>query len=186
MLAYRDGDAAAFDALYARHRGPVYRFLRRQTAGVAVADELFQDVWMAVINARTRYEVSAKFTTWLYRIAHHRLVDHYRASGRLVAFESPLPEDEDGTPLDSIDPDAETPEQHVLRRETTEHLVAAIEALPPAQREAFLLAADGELTVADIARVTGVPFETAKSRLRYAYARLRQVLSDSRACTTKT
>lgn len=178
MLAYRDGEAAAFDALYARHRGPVYRYLLRQCAGRAQADELFQEVWLAVVRARSGYEVAAKFTTWLYRIAHNRLVDHYRATGRLAEFETALPVDETGESIDIADEKKATPEESSLRQEVVAQLVAAVEALPLAQREAFVLAAEGELSVEQIARATGVPFETAKSRLRYANARLRQLLVD--------
>jgi RNA polymerase sigma factor (sigma-70 family) len=78
------GDAAAFDALYARHKGGVYRYLLRQCRQGGVADELFQDVWMNLIRARASYAPTAKFTTWLYRMAHNRLVDHYRASAHLT------------------------------------------------------------------------------------------------------
>lgn len=81
MLAYRDGDASAFETLYARHRARVFRFVLRSVPSLGVAEELFQDVWMKVIEARTRYAPSAKFTTWLYTIAHHRLVDHWRKRG---------------------------------------------------------------------------------------------------------
>ena len=83
MLAYAAGDAAAFDTLYARHKGGVYRYLLRQCRQGGVADELFQDVWMNLIRARASYVPSAKFTTWLYRLAHNRLIDHYRASGQV-------------------------------------------------------------------------------------------------------
>ena len=86
MLAYRDGDAAAFEVLYARHRGRLFRYLLHQCARREQADEMFQEVWMSVIRARSGYEVSAKFTTWLFRIAHNRLIDGYRARGRLAAF----------------------------------------------------------------------------------------------------
>src|SRR5712691_7818817 len=82
MLAYAAGDAAAFDALYARHKGGVYRYLLRQCRQAGVADELFQDVWMNLIRSRASYTPTAKFTTWLYRIAHNRLIDHYRACGQ--------------------------------------------------------------------------------------------------------
>ena len=68
MLAYAHGDAAAFDALYARHRGGVYRYLLRHCGNAGVADELFQDVWMNVIRARATYTPSAKFATWLYTL----------------------------------------------------------------------------------------------------------------------
>src|SRR5437588_12187066 len=82
MLAYAAGDAAAFDALYARHKGHVYRYLLRQCRQGVAVDELFQDVWMNLIRARGSYTPSAKFATYLYRLAHNRLIDHYRASGR--------------------------------------------------------------------------------------------------------
>jgi len=84
MLRYGDGDATAFEALYRRHRGPLYRFLLRQVANASTAEELFQDVWMRVVNSRTRYEARAKFTSWMYTIAHNRLMDFYRANGRAM------------------------------------------------------------------------------------------------------
>src|SRR5437764_7756333 len=96
MLAYAAGDAAAFDALYTRHKGGVYRYMLRHCGERAIADELFQEVWMNVIRARDSYAPTALFTTWLYRIAHNRIVDHWRARGvnQEVAvdddYESPL------------------------------------------------------------------------------------------------
>src|SRR5258706_15025139 len=80
MLAYARGRAAAFDSLYARHKGGVYRYLLRHCGNAGTADELFQDVWMNAIRARERYAPTAKFATWLYTLAHHRLVDYWRAS----------------------------------------------------------------------------------------------------------
>jgi RNA polymerase sigma-70 factor (ECF subfamily) len=76
MLAYAAGDAAAFDAIYARHKGGVYRYLLRQCRDVGIAEQLFQDVWMNLIRVRTTYQPSAKFNTWLYTLAHNRLVDY--------------------------------------------------------------------------------------------------------------
>ena len=78
MNRYRDGDAHAFEVLYTRHKGPLYRYLLRQCGAAALAEELFQDVWMKLIRARERYETRAKFTTYLYHLAHNRLIDHYR------------------------------------------------------------------------------------------------------------
>ena len=101
MLAYAAGDAAAFDALYARHKGGVYRYLLRHCGHAGVADELFQDVWMNVIRARARYVPSAKLTTWLYRIAHNRLIDHWRATGH-VELVTHGPNDDIDDPLDRL------------------------------------------------------------------------------------
>ena len=97
MLAYRDGDAAAFEALYARHRAKLFRYLLRQCGRREQADEMFQEIWMSVIRARSNYEVTAKFTTWLYRIAHNRLVDSYRAAGRQAEFEKDVVDEQGET-----------------------------------------------------------------------------------------
>jgi RNA polymerase sigma-70 factor (ECF subfamily) len=163
MLAYAAGDAAAFDALYARHKGGVYRYLLRQCRQGGVADELFQDIWMNLIRGRTSYAPTAKFTTWLYRIAHNRLIDHYRTSGQVM--------------LVSADDDAHVDAVGAI---LGERLKSAVAALPAAPREAFLLQQEGGLSLAEIAELTGVGVETIKSRLRYALNKLRSDLSDLR------
>lgn len=185
MLAYRDGDAAAFEAIYARHRGRLFRYLLHQCGRREQADEMFQEIWMSVIRARSGYEVSAKFTTWLYRIAHNRLIDGFRARGRLAEFEVDAGDangdgDGDGDLPDCPASACEQPERLLERAQLAGRLITAIEALPAPQREAFLLAAEGGLTVEEIGNATGTGFETAKSRLRYAYARLRAELGDLR------
>lgn len=179
MLDYRDGDAAAFDALYARHRSRLYRYLLHQCGRRELADEMFQEIWMSVIRIRSGYEVSAKFTTWLFRIAHNRLIDSFRSRGRLAEFEVAA-NDAEGDAPDCPAPSCEQPERLLERAHLAGRLVAAVEALPAAQREAFLLAAEGGLTVEEIGKATGTGFETAKSRLRYAYSRLRSELGDLR------
>ena len=177
MLAYAAGDVAAFDALYARHKGGVYRYLLRQCRQNGVADELFQDVWMNLIRARSSYAPTAKFTTWLYRLAHNRLIDHYRASGHLTLVSA---DDEAHADAIAALPGARSDDPRVRaeNRELGERLRAAVAALPPAQRETFLLQQEGGLSLAEIAAVTGVGTETVKSRLRYAVAKLRGDLVD--------
>jgi RNA polymerase sigma-70 factor (ECF subfamily) len=180
MLAYAAGDAAAFDALYRRHKGGVYRYLVRQCGSAATADELFQDVWMNVIRARASYAATAKFTTWLYRIAGNRLVDHWRARGR-VEFVSADPVDENADPLAAIPgPRNDEPETRAATAEIGVRLRNAVSALPSAQRDAFLLHQEGGLELAEIAALTGAGVETVKSRIRYALARLRLELGDLR------
>jgi RNA polymerase sigma-70 factor (ECF subfamily) len=177
MLAYAAGDAAAFDVLYARHKGGVYRYLLRQCRQGGVADELFQDVWMNLIRTRASYAPTAKFTTWLYRLAHNRLIDHYRASSHLTLVSA---DDEAHEDAIAALPGArgDDPRVRAENRELGERLRAAVAALPPAQREAFLLQQEGGLSLAEIAAVTGVGTETVKSRLRYALAKLRGDLVD--------
>ena len=178
MQRYAAGDAGAFDLLYARHKGGSYRYLVRHCGNAATADELFQDVWMSVIRVRASYAPSAKFTTWLYRIAHNRLVDHWRASG-LVEFVSTDPDDDEPDPLAAIPgPRGAEPEVRVAAREQAARLARALARLPPAQRDAFLLQQEGGLDLSEIAALTGTGVETVKSRLRYAVAKLRVELQD--------
>jgi len=177
MLAYAAGDASAFDALYARHKGGVYRYLARQCRQAGIADELFQDVWMNLIRARASYAPTAKFTTWLYRLAHNRMIDHFRSSGHLTLVSSDDEAHEDAV-IALPAARASEPEPRAQNRELGERLRAAVAALPPAQREAFLLQQEGELSLAEIAALTGVGMETVKSRLRYAVSKLRAELAD--------
>ena len=167
MLAYAAGDAMAFEQLYARHRGKLYRYLLRRLRDNALADELFQDVWQRVIAARAGWVPDAGFATWLYTIAHHRLGDHWRA----LKHRPPAPEDADLRTARLADPD--TPERVLSEFERRRELQLALDALPEEQREVLLLRLEQELTLEEIGDVTGVGRETVKSRLRYAMDKLR-------------
>jgi len=176
MNRYRDGDAHAFEVLYARHKGPLYRYLLRQCGAAALAEELFQDVWMRLIKARERYEARAKFTTWLYTLAHNRLIDYYRRAktGVPISYD----DDPDEPLIEQVaDNAAREPDNELERRRLGQRLLAQIAALPEAQREAFLLREESGLSLEQIAKATGVNAETAKSRLRYALTKLRQGLT---------
>jgi RNA polymerase sigma factor (sigma-70 family) len=176
MLAYRDGDAPAFEVLYGRWRGRLYRYLAHQTAGAA--DELFQDIWLRVVNARAGYEATARFSTWLFRIAHNRLMDHYRARSRAIVD---LADDPEADPAEHLAaPEHESPPVMLERREAARHILDCLAALPPLQRAAFLMAEESEMSLEEIARATGVGRETVKSRLRYAQDRLRRCLAGVR------
>src|SRR5260221_8294895 len=144
MLAYAGGDAAAFETLYARHKGPLFRFVLRSVKARGEAEELFQDVWMRAIEARARYRPEAKFTTWLYTIAHNRLVDHWRAKGLALVS---LDDEEHGAGEPVAPPSAE-PHANLEASRTAARLSEAIAALPLAQREAFLLHMEVHLTAA--------------------------------------
>ncbi len=175
MAAYRDGNAAAFETLYTRHKGGLFRYFRRQCRSPSEAEELFQDVWTNLIRARVRYSVEAKFTTYLYRIAHNRLIDHYRRAASGV----PLSYGDDPEVVESMPAAAgDQPEARYLARVQVERFQALLVELPEAQREAFLLHEDGGMSVDEIAEATAVNRETAKSRLRYAVARLRRGMQD--------
>lgn len=177
MLRYRDGDAAAFEALYARHKGGLYRYILRQCGNWAHAEELFQEVWMSLIRARNRYRVEAKFATYLYRVAHNRVIDYYRREKGRVPFSF---DEEDCAGAENIAAgETDQPERQAAGREQAARLLEALARLPEAQREAFLLHEEGGLSVEEIAAATGVDREAAKSRLRYALAKLRESLRET-------
>ena len=174
MLAYRDGDAAAFEALYGRYRTRLYRHLAYQCSDARLAEELYQDIWLKVVNARAGYEPLAKFSTWLYRIAHHRLLDHYRQRSRHVAELFDGSTDPDDLPA----ADCADPARQFERSDLASRLTRALADLPAPQREAFLLAEEGGLSLEEIAAATATGRETVKSRLRYAVGKLRLSLQD--------
>ena len=173
MLAYASGDARAFETLYGRHKGALYRYVLRSVKTGGEAEELFHDVWLRAIEARARYTPQAKFTTWLYTIAHNRLVDHWRTRGLTV-----VSADEDESVPEPAAPPSSQPHLQLEARRTLERLAAALAALPLAQREAFLLHQEAGLGPAEIAQATGANEEAAKSRLRYAMSKLKEAIGD--------
>ncbi len=187
MQAWIAGRLPAFETLYARHKGPLYRYLMRHTRDRELADDLFQETWGRLIGARQRYEPRAKFQTFLFTLAHNLFIDHCRrARVRPVSASSlPLPplDDEDdsgdGRGIASIRaPEPQQPERRAEAEEIAARLRTALDSLPPEQRDVFLLYEETGLTLEEIAHVTGVGAETAKSRLRYAVAKLRAAMSD--------
>jgi len=177
MAAYQGGDARSFALLFGRYERQVFRFLRRSLGDAAAADDLLQEVWLAVVRNAAGYAPRAKFTTWLFTIARSKLIDHWRAARPMVSLDEEAANDPDEALVDSIAAGPEVqPDVQVMSRAQAQAFVAAVEALPVAQREAFLLHVEGEMTVEEVAQATGVGFETAKSRLRYAFSRLRAAM----------
>ncbi len=182
MLAYAQGDAGAFDALYARHRGGLYRYCLRHLGNAGLADEVFQDIWMNVVRVRESYVPTARFATWLYTLAHNRIVDRWRAGGRATLVS--IDDEDDEAPLREAErvraARGDEPEVRAAAGEIGARIAAALASLPAEQRDAFLLQYEGGHSLAGIAEITGAGQETVKSRLRYATNKLRSVLADLR------
>lgn len=178
MLAYARGELRAFETLYSRHRAALYRYLLRQARDPEVTNDLFQEVWSRVIVNRARYEPRAKFRTFLFTLAHNCFIDHCRRSKARPGGSSI--DDADAADLlpadDNVRPDAK-----LERAEAAARYRAALAALPPEQRDVYLLHEESDLSLDEIARVTGVGAETAKSRLRYAVGKLKAALAAAEA-----
>ena len=156
--------------LYGRHKDPVYRYLLRRCGHAEAAEDVFQEVWGKIIKARESYRPTAKFTTYLYRVAHNCFIDYIRRNKRHAGNTSLEPE--------LYGDDGETLEMATERSLARERLEVALAGLPEEQRDAFLLREEGGLSVDDIAAVTGCNRETAKSRLRYAVNKLREAIDE--------
>jgi len=169
MLAFAGGTSDAFEVLYERYRKPLYRYLYHAVGNKAAADDLYQDVWSRIIASRQKFSRGNGFKRWAFRIAHNRLVDHWRALGRQPGME--------GEALETLpDETGQGPDETLERGQQAERLRAALMQLPPDQREAFLLQQEAGLSLADIAERESVGRETIKSRLRYAVGKLRGIL----------
>ncbi len=169
MLRYKEGDAAAFEILYHRHSTALYRYLLGLCRQREVAEDVFQDAWNKIVNARHSYRPTAKFRTFLFRVAHNCFIDHVRRNKRHLSVPSADP--------DNYVSEEELPETSTEKSLARRRLDKALGSLPEDQRDAFLLHEEGGLSIQHIAQVTGVNRETAKSRLRYAFSKLRQQLS---------
>ena len=170
MLRYCDGDVVAFETLYRRHNDALYRYLLRLCRQPQQAEDVFQEVWSKIIKARANYRPTAKFSTFLYRVAHNCFIDHVRRNKRHTHFVVAEP---DHQPDPGDEPDIQA-ERALARR----RLLAALDDLPDEQREVFLLYEEAGLGLDEIASITDCNRETAKSRLRYANNKLRAAIGE--------
>ncbi len=170
MRRYRAGDTEAFAVLYERHRAPLFRFVYRSVNNQAIAEELFQEIWIKLIDARHRYKVTARFQTYLYRIAQNRLIDYYRSCRQQTSLDAETaPELRDDNAAEGF--------ASAAASEGEQALAQAIATLPMDQRTALLLQAERGMTLDEIAQLCGVGRETIKSRLRYAMTKLRNTIN---------
>ena len=170
MLRYKDGDNGAFDTLYRRHNDALYRYLLRLCRHRDSAEDIFQEAWGKIIKARDSYRPTAKFTTFLYRVAHNCFIDHVRRNRR-------------HTHTIDIEPDSQAdpgdqPEMLTERCLARRRLDLALRSLPDEQRDVFLLREEAGLSLDQIATITGSHREAAKSRLRYAVKKLRAAIDE--------
>ena len=172
MLNFTNGDMSSFEELYARHRDPLFRYLLRQVNNHhATAEEVFQEVWSSIITSSKKYQATAKFSTYLYKIAHNRAVDFYRRSSvRLV--------DPDDCETDDLQGKFVDPSQQSIIDDCMDLLKSLIQSLPFDQRNTFLLRQESNHSLDEIAEITSSTYEATKSRLRYAIKKLRKKLSD--------
>ena len=165
MKQYAAGNASAFEDLYERYKGPLYRYFQRQVRDTPTVNDLYQGSWEKLIKARTRYNPAAPFRAWLFRIAHNHMVDHFRRQ----------------RPSEILNPEtmvADTPQPAEAFKASEDHsrFRSALQQLPEEQKNALLLKLEAGLNMEEIGKITGVDKETVKSRIRYATAKLKRTL----------
>jgi RNA polymerase sigma-70 factor (ECF subfamily) len=184
LRRYLAGDMAAFERLYDTHDRRCFDFIRRMLATVdeATVEDLHQEVWLAVARQAASFDESkARFVTWLFTVARNKVMDHFRGSQGVVRLAGDMGEHAEASLDDLADASAIDPERVVHNRQLAAALLQEVQALPYAQREAFVLFAHHQLSLEEVAQITQVGLETAKSRLRYARQTLRTRLAPWRA-----
>jgi RNA polymerase sigma-70 factor (ECF subfamily) len=176
MRRFQAGDAGAFEALVRRHRTVLWNFLLRQVGERARAEELLQETFLRAVKVSAEWQERAKVTTWLFTIARNLALDEARRA--VHRRTEPLEGRDDAPgPIDRAAADDPPPDAAAEGALLRPRLEAALAALPPEQREVFLLREQGGLSFPEIAEATGVPENTVKSRMRYALEGLRRTLA---------
>jgi len=162
------GDQDAFNELYDRFKDALFRYIHRQIGNQEIADEIFQETWLSIHKSRKLFEADLNISSYIFRIAHNKMVDYYRANSKMqysLYDENETLESEasDSIPLDN----------HVHALRGVERLLVLISNLPAHQREVFLLKEESGLSISEISQVMEAGEEATKSRLRYAMKYLR-------------
>jgi RNA polymerase sigma-70 factor, ECF subfamily len=176
MMRVRDGDSVSFGLLLEKHRAPVIHFIYRMVLNQAIAEELAQEAFLRVYRSRGNYEPTAKFTTWLFRIATHLALNWIRDRKNEKNQESL-----DGDPKEGVSRQVAdcqlTIEQSMLRQVRLAEVRSAIEALPAKQRAAVLMHKYQEMEYSQIAKILQCSESAVKSLLFRAYETLRSRLA---------
>lgn len=167
MTAWSRGNRSAFDELYDRYKQPLYSYLIRSCANESLANELFQDVWLRVISRAEAFQHQGRFRSWIFTLAHNRLVDFYRKAENRTTNES----------VDGLTT-TDNPVKQAGNQEQFTRFEQAVSTLPLEQKQAFYLREEGGFAIKEIADIQDITIEAAKSRLRYAYRKLRDVMGE--------
>ncbi len=174
MLLYKQGDNAAFENLYRRYKDVLFRYFIKYCGDSHQSEELYQDVWIKVIKAASRYEPKAKFKTYIFTIAHNTLIDFYRKSKPEIVDTIENAEMNEQSMESTVS--LALPEDEFTLKQKAKLFMQALQDLPASQKEVAILYLEQDLSVQEIAEITQVNMETAKSRLRYAKNKLKAAI----------
>lgn len=192
MVRFQGGDRQAFATLVARHKTAMLTFIFRLVKDRALAEDLAQDVFVRVVQGASAFKHESRFTTWAYSIARNLCIDHLRKSNvrRHASLDQPVATGEEGRETTLSDRLADhrpsaSAERMLVGADIAARVSRAVDALPEEQREVFLLRQLARVPFRDIAQLTGVSENTAKSRMRYALERLQEALAEYQDLATR-
>ena len=170
---YRRGDVGALEELVNRYRRQLFGFILNMAGPGIDADEIFQEVWIRAIKKIDRYR-DRNFLAWLMKIARNLVIDKWRGSKRLVSMEK-----DDGLSIaDKLEAPGPSPAGRAESSDLKKDVKAAIDDLPPEQKEVVLMRLETEIPFKDIARIQGVSINTALARMQYGLRKMREMLHD--------
>ena len=173
MLDYGRDNAMAFDELYHRNKAKLYRYFLRQINQASLAEEFSHEVWLRIINSRKTYIPKARFSTYLFQIAHNCLVDHFRKASTHQEIDC------DDQVIENEPAHGENnPENLIENSRAMQALLKLIHQLPTEQREVYILKEEGDFSIEEIAGIIDENPETVKSRIRYALQKLKAGMRD--------
>lgn len=175
---YLNGDTEAFSVLYEQYRKPLYSYITRSlsgSCGTAAIDDIFQKIWLKVVDNLDKYRNQDKFAAWLFRIARNMIIDYVRQAKIRSANTPLLPEDDCGSELEMIADNSSCGDALLSNAEFTEAFECAVQEISPELREVFLMRMD-DISFKEIAEVQNCSINTALARMQYAIKNLSKKL----------
>lgn len=179
VYLYNRGSNAAFEILYERHKGNLYNFICRIVQDPGMAEDIFQEVFIRIINSSASFKMKSKFTTWAYTIARNLCIDHIRKRNRTdakIIVEKDLDKENRVSLVERVADSSLTPEDNVSSSEIRIYIDEALSRLNPDQKEVFIMREEQGLSFDEIAQICKCSIGTIKSRMRYALENIRRYL----------
>lgn len=179
--AYINGDEKSFEALLARHKDKMYRFIFMKVRDTALAQDIFQDAFIKIVNTLKagNYNEEGKFLPWAMRIAHNLVIDHFRKSNKVKMISESSSQREDFNIFHTLSLEDENIQETITREELEGQMVGLIDHLPESQRDILLMRIFKEMSFKDIAELEDISINTALGRMRYALINLRKMIEQN-------
>lgn len=178
VMAYANGDNAAFDALLSRHQKGVFDYIRHTVKDIDLANDIFQETFVKAITTirQGRYEDNGKFGAWLNRVAHNLIIDHFRRNKNENTVSNDSAEQD---LLNNKDLCEGSIEDSIMQLQLTKDIRKMIHTLPEEQRRVLTMRIYRDMSFKEIAEETGVSINTALGRMRYALRNMRRLANET-------